>query len=155
MKSSTRRDKSSHEEAAFGSITKELVNTKADPSILDLNGNILSTNEEKLNRSWEHFESVLHHVVSGEVADFAPTAETITPARSIPQTSPSKSEIVSANKSIPYGKAAGTDGIPADFYKSNPYMESETLQLEEACLSKAVPRNGPMVLLCKFQEKVI
>ena len=81
VKRSTRRDKRSHveklaksaEEAAFVGdlgevykITKELVNTntKADPPVLDLNGNILSTDEEKLNRWREHFESVLKHVVS-------------------------------------------------------------------------------------------
>ena len=65
-------------------ITKELVNTntKADPSVLDLNGNILSTDEEKLNRWSEHFESVLNYVVSSEVPPFAPTTESIsqTPA---------------------------------------------------------------------------
>ena len=68
VKRSTRRDKRSHveklaksaEEAAFFGdlgevykITKELVSakTKADPPVLDLNGNILSTDEEKPNRS--------------------------------------------------------------------------------------------------------
>ena len=67
VKRSSRRNKRSHieklaksaEEAAFVGdlgevykITKELVNTntKADPPVLDLNGNILSTDEEKLNR---------------------------------------------------------------------------------------------------------
>ena len=80
FKRSTRRDKSSHveklaksaEEAAFigdllevYKITKELVNTntKADPPVLDLNENILSTVEEKLNRWREHLESVLNHVL--------------------------------------------------------------------------------------------
>ena len=50
-------------------ITKELVNTntKADPPVLDLNENILSTDEEKLNRCRDDFESVLNHVVSSEV----------------------------------------------------------------------------------------
>ena len=76
---------------------------------------------------------MLNHVVSSDVLPIAPTTETISPARSIPQTSSSKSEIVSAIKSIPSGKAAGTDGIPAQFYKSNPYMAAEVLQpiLEE------------------------
>ena len=89
------------------------------PPILDLNGNILSTAEEKLNTSREHFASVLCHIVSTEVPPFAPTTESISPARSIPQTSPSKSVIVSAIKSMSSGKAAGIDGIPAQFYKSN------------------------------------
>ena len=40
-------------------------------------------------------------VVSSDVPPFAPTTDTISPARSIPQTPPSKSEIVSAIKSIP------------------------------------------------------
>ena len=70
---------------------------------------------------------MLNHVASSEVLPFAPTTETISPARSIPQTPPSKSEIVSAIKSIPSGKAAGIDGIPAEFYKSNPYMAAEVL----------------------------
>ena len=72
---------------------------------------------------------------------FAPTTETISPTRSIPQTAPSKSEIVSAIKSISSGKAARINGIPAEFYKSNPYMAAEVLQprLEEAWLSAAFP----------------
>ena len=67
VKRSTRRDMRSHveklaksaEDAAFVGdlgevykITKELVtaNTKAETPVLHLNGNILSTDEEKLNR---------------------------------------------------------------------------------------------------------
>ena len=100
VKRSTRRDKRSHveklaksaEEAAFVGdlgevykITKELVNanTKTYPTVLDLNGNILSTDEEKTNRWREHFESVLNHDVSSDVPPFAPTTETISLARSI------------------------------------------------------------------------
>ena len=138
------------EEAAFGGdlkevykISKELVNsnTEADPPVLDLNGNILSTDDEKLNRWREHFESVLNHVMSSDVPPFAPTTQTISPAGRIRQTPPSKSEIVSAFKSIPSGKAAGIDGIPAEFYKSNLYMAAEVLQpiLEETWLSEAFP----------------
>ena len=57
------------------------------------------------------------------------------------QTPPSKSEIVSAIKSLPSGEAAGIDGIPAEFYTSNPYMAAEVLLpiLEEAWLSEAYP----------------
>ena len=71
--STTRRDKRSHvdklaksaEDAAIGDmaevykIIKKLVNTNtmADSPVLDLNENILSTDEEKLNRWREHFES--------------------------------------------------------------------------------------------------
>ena len=81
---------------------------------LDLNRDILSTDEEEQNRWREHFESVLNHVVSSDVPPFAPTTETISPARSIPQTPHNKSEILSAIKSIPSGKAAGMDGIPTE-----------------------------------------
>ena len=68
-------------------ISKELVNTNtnADHPVLELNGNILSTDEEKLNKWREHFEYVLSHVVSSEVSPLATTTETISPARSIPQ----------------------------------------------------------------------
>ena len=40
---------------------------------------------------------------------------------------------------MPSGKAAGIDGIPAEFYKYNPYIAVEVLQpiLEEAWLSVA------------------
>ena len=98
----------------------------------------MSTDEEKLNRWREQFQSVVNHVMSSEVPTFAPTTETISPARSIAQTSHSKSETVSEIKSIPSGKAAGIDGTPAEFYKSNPYMVAEVLQptLEEACLNE-------------------
>ena len=154
----------SAEEAAFVGdlgevykITKELVNanTKADPPVLDLNRNILSTDDEKLNRWREQFESVLNHAVSSDVAAFAPTTNTISPARSIPQTPPSKSEIVSAIKSISSGKVAGSDGIPAEFYKSNPYMAAEVLQpiLEEAWLSKAFPEECTDGIIVKMPKK--
>ena len=101
VKRSIRRNKISHveklaksaEDSAFVGdmqdvykIFKELLNTnmKADPPVLDLNGNILSTDKEQLNRWRKHFESVLNHVVSSEVPSFAPTTETISPAGSIP-----------------------------------------------------------------------
>ena len=104
----------------------------------------MSTDEEKLNRWREHFESVLNHVVSSDVPPFAPTTETNSPARSIPQTPLSKSEIASAIKSISSGKTEEIDGIPAEFYKSNPYIAAEVLQpiLEKAWLSIRFPRNG-------------
>ena len=57
---------------------------------------------------------MLNHFAPSEVTPFAPTTKTILPARSIPQTL-SKSEIVSAIKSLLSGKAAGIDGIPAEF----------------------------------------
>ena len=65
--------------------------------------------------------------MSSDVPPFAQTTETISPARSIPQAPPCKSEIVFI-KSLPSGKAAGIDGIPAEFYKSNQYMAAEVLQ---------------------------
>ena len=37
---------------------------------------MLSTDEEKLNRRKDHFESVTNHVVSSEVPPFAPTTDT-------------------------------------------------------------------------------
>ena len=114
----------------------------------------MSTDEEKLNR-WREQWSVLNHVVSSDVPPFAPTTETISPARSIPQTPPSKSEIVSAIKSIPSGKAAGIDGIPAEFYKSNPYIAAEVLQpiLEEAWLSEAFPEEWTDGIIVKIPKK--
>ena len=82
---------------------------------------------------------MLNHVVSSEVPSYAPTTETIFPAKSIPQTAPSKSEIAFAIKSIPSGIVAGIDRIPAEFCNSNAYMAAEVLQpiLEEAWLNEA------------------
>ena len=117
----------------------------------------MSTDEEKLNRCREHFESVLNHVVSSDVPPFAPITETISPARSIPQTPPSKSEIVSAIKSIPSGKAAAIDGIPAEFYKSNTYMAAEVLQLilEESWLSEAILKEWTFGKIVKIPKREI
>ena len=77
-------------------------------------------------------------IMSSDVSPFL-QPQKLFPARSIPQTPPSKSEIVCAIKSIPSGKTAGIDGIPAEFYKSNPYIATKVLQpiLEEAWLSEA------------------
>ena len=98
---------------------------------------------------------MLNHVVSSEVPPFAPTTETISPARSIPQPPSSKSEIVSAIKSVPSGKAAGIVGIPAEFYKSNPYMVAEVLQpiLEVAWLSEAFPGDCTDGIIVKIPKK--
>ena len=41
---------------------------------------------------------------------------------------PINPKIVNAIKSLPSGKAAGIDGIPAEFYKSKTYMTAEVLQ---------------------------
>ena len=98
---------------------------------------------------------MLNHVVSSEVPPFAATTETVSPARIIPQTPPSKSEIVFAIKSLPSGKAAGIYGIPAEFYKSNPYMAAEVLQtiLEEAWLSEAFPEKRTDGIIVKIPIK--
>ena len=76
-------------------------------------------------------------------------------ARSIPQTPPSKSKIVSVIKSIPSGKAAGIDGILAEFYKPDPYMAAEVLQplLEEAWLSESFPEEFTDGIIVKIPKK--
>ena len=83
------------------------------------------------------------------------STETISPARSIPQTPPSKSEIVSAIKSLPSDTAAAIDGIPAEFYKSMPYMATEVHQpiLEVAWLSEAFPEEWTDGIIQKIQKK--
>ena len=57
---------------------------------------------------------------------------------------------------MPSGKAAGIDGIPAEFYKSNPYMTTEVLQsiLDEAWLSKAFPEEWTEGIIVKIPKKV-
>ena len=74
---------------------------------------------------------------------------------SCPQSPPSKSEIVSVIKSLSSGRAAGIDGIPADCYKSNPYMAAEVLQprLEEAWLSEALPEQQTDSIIMKNTKK--
>ena len=98
---------------------------------------------------------MLNHVVSSDVPPFAPTTEPISPARSIPQTPSSKSEIVSAIKSVLSGKAAGINGIPTEFYKSNLYMAAEVLQpiLEGAWLSEAFAEECIDGIIMKSSKK--
>ena len=117
----------------------------------------MSSDEEKLNSRRELFEFMLNHVVSSDVPPFAAYTETISPARSIHQTPPSKSEIFSANKSIPSGKAAGIEGIPVEFYKSNPYMAAEVLQLilEESWLSEAILKEWTFGKIVKIPKREI
>ena len=75
---------------------------------------------------------------TSEVPPFAPTTETISPARSVPQIPASKAEIVSVIKSIPCGKAA-----------------AEVLQpkLEEAWLSEALPEQWTDDNIVKIPKK--
>ena len=53
------------------------------------------------------------------------------------------------------GKAAGIDGIPAEFYKSNRNMAAEVLQpiLEEAWLSEAFPEEWTDGIIVKMPKK--
>ena len=76
-------------------------------------------------------------------------------ARSIPQTPSSESAMVSAIKFLPSGKAAGIDGIPAEFYKSNLDMAAKVLQpiLEEAWSSEAFPEECTDGIIVKISKK--
>ena len=62
-----------------------------------------------------------------------------------------------AIKSIPAGKAAGINGISAEFYKSKPYMAAEVLQsiLEEGWLSEAFPEEYTDGVIVKIPKRLI
>ena len=79
--------------------------------------------------------------MSRDVPPFATTTETISPARSIPQSPPSKAEEI--------------DGIPAEFYKSIPCMAAELLQpiLEEAWLREALLEEWTDGIIVKIPKK--
>ena len=53
------------------------------------------------------------------------------------------------------GKAAAIDGIPAEFWKSNPYMAAEVIQpiSEEAWLSEAFPEEWTDGIVVKMLKK--
>ena len=54
-----------------------------------------------------------------------------------------------------YVKAAGIDRIPAEFYKSNPYMAAKVLQpiLEEAWLSETFVEEWTDGIIVKIPKK--
>lgn len=86
--------------------------------VKDKNGKLLVTVDEQLHRWKEHFEEVLNISRSGIQVVEIPNA----PKLKFNEHPPTVSEIEEAIKQMKNGKAAGTDGIPAEMFKSAPNL---------------------------------
>lgn len=143
VKRSVRRDKRNHinnlaekaEHAAhlgdsslLYKITKTLVkgNLSTQHPVRDVNGNLLHSDEEELQRWREHFSSVLNNFTEENAGPDTSHSSAETNSR-IRTNIPSLEDITAAIKALPNNKAAGIDGIPAEFYKVDPAASAEML----------------------------
>lgn len=111
-------------------ITKQLVNSNqftTERPIKALDGRLLSTDEEQQSRWRSHFSSVLNHLLTEDASQFATRLPQLSNNNRIPTTEPSLSEVRDAIKWLPNNKAAGVDGIPAEFFKCHPEKAAELL----------------------------
>ena len=91
--------------------------------MIDANGQLLHGEEEQLNRWKNHFCTVLNHAITVPYQAFdLPQL----PSLRVKTDPPTVRELISAIKALPNFKASGVDGIPADFYKTNPALVAKS-----------------------------
>jgi hypothetical protein len=109
-------------------ITKKLSNRDGitQHPVRRQNGTLLDNPEEEINRWKEHFQSVLN-IFFTDSTSVDPDISPRTINTRIRVTLPSKTEVINSIKSLPNNKAAGIDGIPAEFFKACPNISAEKL----------------------------
>ena len=172
IKKCTKRDKRTHidllsqtakEAADVGDmgtvyrITKELVckTTKCDQPVVGLNGDVLSTTDDQLGRWREHFSIVLNHLIDDSAFASASPLPHQNSCANININDPNCSEIAAAINSMPNKKAAGVDGIPAEFYKADVGLSAKLLQplLAKAWQSCVFPDEWTDGIIVKIPKK--
>ena len=168
---SVRRDKRNYaetlaveaEDAAFRGdtrtvykITGELTGKglATEHPVKDASGHLLHGDQEQLDRWRDHFISVLNHVflrAPGEELMELPQLPTVR----VRTDAPSLREIRDAVKTLPNNKAAGVDGIPAEFYKAQPGLAAEWLfPLIKACWEQEqYPQEWTEGIIVKIPKK--
>lgn len=114
-----------HNTRALYQVTRKLANKSlsGEHPIKSKDGEILATEDAQINRWREHFQEVLNTRTN---ANFV-TDENITPPLKMNTNAPSKAEIKLAIKKLKNGKAAGSDGLPAEIFKADPETSSDIL----------------------------
>jgi hypothetical protein len=109
-------------------ITKTLSgrSTTTQHPVKRQDGTLLTTPEEEINRWKEHFQSVLN-VYFDENENATPNISPPQEVSRIRVGAPTKAEVVKSIKALPNNKAAGIDGIPAEFFKACPEISAEKL----------------------------
>ena len=106
-------------------ITRKLAGKykNTDRPIKDKNGNVLTSDEDQLNRWREHFEELLNRPPLQNPPDIAPAEEVL----QINCERPSKAEIEKAIHHMKRGKASGPDKIHAEAIKADIETSTEIL----------------------------
>ena len=106
-------------------ITRKLAGKykHTDRPIKDKNGNVLTIDEDQLERWREHFEELLNRLPQNH-PDIAPANELL----QINCERPSKAEIEKAIHHMKRGKASGPDKIPAEAIKADIETSTEILR---------------------------
>lgn len=128
-----------------------------DQPIYDKNGTLLAMEDRQRERWREHFDEVLNQ--SGlDGYDFASTnTESDNPPanRHIHATAPSLSEIATAIKKLKNGKAAGSDNLPAELFKTSPEIAARVIQpqLHDMWNSERIPSELKEGVIVKLPKK--
>ena len=106
-------------------ITRKLAGKykRTDRPVKDQNGNVLTSDEDQLNRWREHFEELLNRLPPQNPPDITPAEEVL----QITCERPSKAEIEKAIHHMKRGKASGPDKIPAEAIKADTETSTEML----------------------------
>ena len=124
-----------------------------DVPVKDINGNVLSKEEEKLARWKEHFESIPNRPEPELVAETPPAVEDL----DICTDPPTMEEVKDAIKAMKSGRAGGADGVTAEMLKAE---ETETPRLlmcifREIWESEMIPEAWKTRLIVKLPKRVI
>ena len=102
-----------------------------------------------------HFSSVLNYHLPDNAPPYTGHQPRMRSNNRISTDAPSMADIIAAIKSLPRNKAAGIDGIPAEFYKANPNKAASLLQplIHEAWANKTLPNEWTVGIIIKIPKK--
>ena len=137
-------------------ITKELIGKAlaTEHPIKDANGKLIHGDDDQITRWRDHFFKVLNHMLD-ENASLSPTYLPNLPTMRIKEDSPTLTEIADAIRSLPNNKAAGVDGLPAEFFKAQPMVAAGLLHplIDATWVSEKFPEEWNEGIIVKIPKK--
>ena len=131
--------------------------SQIDQPIFDKNGTLLAMGDRQRERWREHFAEVLNHAGTSDYGSQSTSAETDDPPtnRHISATAPSLSEIATAIKKLKNGKAAGSDNLPAELFKTRPEIAAKVIQpqIHDMWNSERIPGELKEGVIVKLPKK--
>ena len=138
-------------------ITKKVTNssTNIQHPVKDIDDHILLTDEQQMFRWRSNFSSVLNRYLAENARPYTGHQTRMRTNTRINTDALSIVLIIAAIKSLQSNKAAGIDGIPAEFYNANTNQGACLLQplIHEAWVNEILPNEWTDGIIVKIPKK--